>query len=76
MFIGWIIDLFLIPSMDRAADTKYKEGKINFYDYFVKRLQVYNQTQPSKHIQFYKGVDMIKYQKKLRDILEPILLLR
>lgn len=25
-FIGWIIDLFLIPSMDRAADIKYKSG--------------------------------------------------
>lgn len=24
--IGWIIDLFLIPSMDRAADRKYKAG--------------------------------------------------
>ena len=59
-----------------SSKNLYKEGKINFYDYFVKRLQVYNQTQPSKHIQFYKGVDMIKYQKKLRDILEPILLLR
>jgi TM2 domain-containing membrane protein YozV len=24
--IGWLIDLFLIPSMDRAADRKYKTG--------------------------------------------------
>ena len=54
----------------------YKEGKINFFDYFLKRLQVYNQTQPSKHVQLYKGVDMNKYQIKLRDILEPILLLK
>jgi TM2 domain-containing membrane protein YozV len=30
LFIGWIIDLFLIPSMDREADSKYKEGKINY----------------------------------------------
>lgn len=59
-----------------SSKNLYKEGKINFYDYFVKRLQVYNQTQPSKHIQLYKGVDMSKYQNKLRDILEPILLLR
>ena len=54
----------------------YKDEKINFYDYFLKRLQVYNQTQPSKHVQLYKGVDMNKYQNKLRDIFEPILLLR
>jgi len=25
-FIGWIIDLFLIPSMDRSADMKYSSG--------------------------------------------------
>lgn len=28
--IGWIIDLFLIPSMDRQADRKYKTGPINY----------------------------------------------
>lgn len=30
--IGWIIDLFLIPSMDREADLKYKSGP---YDYTI-----------------------------------------
>lgn len=25
-FIGWIVDLFLIPGMDRAADLKYAGG--------------------------------------------------
>jgi len=25
-FIGWIVDLFLIPSMDSAADRNYPEG--------------------------------------------------
>ena len=29
-FIGWIIDLFLIPSMDRAADRRFRTGRINF----------------------------------------------
>lgn len=24
--IGWIVDLFLIPSMDRSADLRYEEG--------------------------------------------------
>lgn len=28
--IGWIIDLFLIPGMDRQADHKYIEGRINY----------------------------------------------
>lgn len=29
-FIGWIVDLFLIPSMDRKADLRYTEGTIDF----------------------------------------------
>jgi len=26
LFVGWIVDLFLIPSMDRSADRRYREG--------------------------------------------------
>jgi TM2 domain-containing membrane protein YozV len=29
-FIGWFIDLFLIPSLDRKADLRFKEGRINY----------------------------------------------
>lgn len=28
--IGWIVDLFLIPSMDQEADLKYTEGRLNY----------------------------------------------
>jgi TM2 domain-containing membrane protein YozV len=28
--IGWLIDLFLIPSMDRQADLKFSVGDINY----------------------------------------------
>jgi len=28
--IGWIVDLFLIPSMDRQADRKYKTGPVDY----------------------------------------------
>lgn len=28
--IGWIIDLFLIPSMDRTADLKYVAGQFDY----------------------------------------------
>ena len=28
--IGWIIDLFLIPSMDEEADHRFKEGPIDY----------------------------------------------
>ncbi|HAV63746.1 MAG TPA: hypothetical protein DCY13_15435 [Verrucomicrobiales bacterium] len=31
-FIGWIIDLFLIPSLDASADRRYAQGR---YDYSV-----------------------------------------
>lgn len=30
LFIGWIVDLFLIPSMDRAADIRFTPGRINY----------------------------------------------
>ncbi len=26
LFIGWIVDLFLIPGMDRSADQRYSHG--------------------------------------------------
>ena len=28
--IGWLIDLFLIPSLDRQADLRYRSGHINY----------------------------------------------
>ncbi|MBO3278299.1 NINE protein [Pseudomonas schmalbachii] len=30
LFIGWIIDLFLIPSMDDAADQRYRSGGVDY----------------------------------------------
>ena len=30
LFIGWLIDLFLIPSMDRKADLKFRAGRVNY----------------------------------------------
>lgn len=29
-FIGWIVDLFLIPGMDEAADRRYREGDTDY----------------------------------------------
>ena len=29
-FIGWIVDLFLIPSMDAQADRRVRSGPVNF----------------------------------------------
>ncbi len=30
LFIGWIVDLFLIPGMDRDADRKYAAGRFDY----------------------------------------------
>ena len=30
LFIGWIVDLFLIPAMDRRADMRFVSGRINY----------------------------------------------
>lgn len=30
LFVGWIIDLFLIPSMDRQADLRYHSGNLDY----------------------------------------------
>ena len=30
LFIGWIIDLFLIPGMARDADRRYRAGRIDY----------------------------------------------
>lgn len=34
-FVGWIIDLFLIPSMDRNADLNYREGPYDYDVYWI-----------------------------------------
>ncbi|MFO7497337.1 MAG: TM2 domain-containing protein [Desulfobacterales bacterium] len=30
LFIGWIVDLFLIPGMDRRADQRFQEGPFDY----------------------------------------------
>ncbi len=30
LLVGWIVDLFLIPSMDRSADDRYVSGVKNY----------------------------------------------
>jgi TM2 domain-containing membrane protein YozV len=30
LLIGWLVDLFLIPSMDRQADLRFRAGRINY----------------------------------------------
>jgi TM2 domain-containing membrane protein YozV len=28
--VGWLIDLFLIPSLDRQADLRFKAGRVDY----------------------------------------------
>lgn len=30
LLVGWIVDIFLIPGMNRDADIRYREGSIDF----------------------------------------------
>ena len=30
LLIGWIVDLFLIPSMDRQADIRFHSGRVDY----------------------------------------------
>ena len=30
LFVGWIVDFFLIPSMDREADMRFRAGRIDY----------------------------------------------
>ena len=30
LFVGWIIDLFLIPSMEREAERRFVEGPVDY----------------------------------------------
>lgn len=30
LFVGWIVDLFLIPGMDRQADERFVAGRIDY----------------------------------------------
>jgi TM2 domain-containing membrane protein YozV len=30
LFIGWIVDLFPIPGMDRRADLRFQEGPVDY----------------------------------------------
>jgi TM2 domain-containing membrane protein YozV len=30
LFVGWIVDLFLIPSMERSADRRFAAGRLSY----------------------------------------------
>ena len=50
------------------AKLLYIDRRINFMEYFFKRLEIYNVTETAKFVKYYEYVDLEKYKKKLREI--------
>ena len=52
------------------AKEMYYEREINFFEYFIRRLQVYSELEASLFMKHYKGIDMEAYKSKLRKIFD------
>lgn len=70
------------PSLDAYKNEKedlanskelYINCKIDFFEYFIKRLKVYDTIQQSDHMRHYEGIKRDKYIQLLRDKLRLIL---
>ena len=55
----------LYDDLNRAKEM-YWEREINFFEYFIRRLQVYSELEASLFVKHYKGIDMEEYKSKLR----------
>ena len=53
----------------QEAKLLYQERRINFMEYFLKRLELYNYTETANFVKYYEYIDLEKYKKKLRDIM-------
>ena len=68
------LDTYLNEKKELTSSKEhYIEGKINFFNYFSKRLEVYDTCLPSDHIKYFKGVDRKQYSNQLRKIFEMVL---
>lgn len=67
---NWLDPILDSYSKEKDDLLKSKElyiaNKINFFDYFVKRLNIYDYVQHSEHMRHYEGVDRKKYIELLR----------
>ena len=55
--------------LNRAKEMYY-EREINFFEYFIRRLQVYSELEAILFMKHYKGIDMEGYKSKLRKIFD------
>jgi hypothetical protein len=51
----------------------YIKGNISFFDYFIKRLSIYDIVKQKDHIRHYEGVNREKYIELLRSKLRLII---
>jgi hypothetical protein len=51
-----------------TAKKLYRIRRINFFEYFLKRLEVYKNIEASNFMKYYRGVDLEKYKDNLRQI--------
>ena len=65
------MDNAYFDEMTKAKDL-YVSRRINFVEYFFKRLDVYNSIEASKHYKYYKNVDINKYKDKIKDIFKDM----
>jgi len=69
-----IIDSYLEKKQElNKSKQLYQSGDISFFDYFIKRLEVYDDIQEKVHIKNYEGFDRKKYINNLRDKFRLIL---
>lgn len=50
------------------AKKLYRYRRINFFEYFLKRFEVYKYIEASNFMKYYRGVDLEKYKDNLRQI--------
>ena len=52
----------------------YSQSKINFFDFYLKRIDCFNKCNENKHLNGFKNINQKKHIEKLRDIFFPILI--
>jgi hypothetical protein len=51
----------------------YSKDKIDFFDFYLKRIDCFNNCNEKKHLNGFKNINQKKHIEKLRDIFFPLL---
>lgn len=52
----------------------YSQNKINFFDFYLKRIDCFNKCNENLHLNGFKNINQKKHIEKLRDIFFPLLI--